>query len=101
MPIDPIGAVQGVSASGYLQQGTAVPGTDGTGFAAILAGAVDTVQSTSSTSKELAIKAVTGDLKDIHNATIASTQAAVVLELTAAVRNKAVDAFNEIMRMQA
>jgi flagellar hook-basal body complex protein FliE len=32
---------------------------------------------------------------------IASTRAAVTLELVAAVRNKGVDAFNEIMRMQA
>jgi flagellar hook-basal body complex protein FliE len=35
------------------------------------------------------------------HATIASTRASVTLELIAAVRNKGVDAFNEIMRMQA
>jgi flagellar hook-basal body complex protein FliE len=32
---------------------------------------------------------------------IASTEAQVTTELTVALRNKAVDAFNEIMRMQA
>ncbi len=32
---------------------------------------------------------------------IASARASVTLELVAAVRNKGVDAFNEIMRMQA
>ena len=42
-----------------------------------------------------------GDLDDIHSAMIASSRAAVTLELIAAVRNKGVDAFNEIMRMQA
>ena len=36
-----------------------------------------------------------------HDYTIAATQASVAMELTAAVRNRAVDAFNEIMRMQA
>jgi len=50
---------------------------------------------------ELALRAVTGDLTDIHAATIASTKAQVTVELVAAIRNKGVDAFNEIMRMQA
>ena len=49
----------------------------------------------------LALKAVTGNLDDIHDATIAATRAQVTLELVSAVRNKGVDAFNEIMRMQA
>ena len=53
------------------------------------------------TLRTLGVAAVTGDLDDIHSAMIASTRAAVTLELVAAVRNKGVDAFNEIMRMQA
>jgi flagellar hook-basal body complex protein FliE len=48
----------------------------------------------------MAMQAITGDLNDIHNATIASTRAQVTLELVTAMRNKGVDAFNEIMRMQ-
>jgi flagellar hook-basal body complex protein FliE len=62
---------------------------------------VDNVQALQSTSKTLAVQAVTGDLTDIHAATLASTRAQVTLELVSAVRNKGVDAFNEIMRMQA
>ncbi|WP_082687685.1 flagellar hook-basal body complex protein FliE [Curtobacterium oceanosedimentum] len=73
----------------------------GDGFAASLGNAVDGLQQLQSTSKTLALKAVTGNLDDIHDATIASTRAQVTLELVAAVRNKGVDAFNEIMRMQA
>ncbi|NKX53609.1 flagellar hook-basal body complex protein FliE [Arthrobacter mobilis] len=96
-----IGQVQGVAGTGYLSAASGAPGTGGTGFASALAGAVDNVQQLQSTSKELAIQAVTGDLADIHTATLASTRAQVTLELVAAVRNKGVDAFNEIMRMQA
>lgn len=101
MPIESLGSVTAVAPTGYLPQTQPVAETDGTGFAGVLASAVDSTQSLQAASNELSIKAVTGDLSDIHDATIASTRAAVTLELVAAVRNKSVDAFNEIMRMQA
>ncbi|GAB3543422.1 hypothetical protein GCM10027403_37580 [Arthrobacter tecti] len=96
----PIEAVQAVSATGYLPQVQRPQGTD-EGFATALTGAVDNLVSLQSASNELSVQAVTGNLSDIHNATLASTRAQVTLELVAAVRNKGVDAFNEIMRMQA
>jgi len=74
---------------------------DGSAFAASITGAIDDLRALQSESSELAVAAVTGELDDIHSAMIASTRAAVTLELVAAVRNKGVDAFNEIMRMQA
>ena len=70
-------------------------------FAASLSGAVDDLRAMQSTADTLKVAAVTGDLDDIHSAMIASTRAAVTLELVSAVRNKGVDAFNELMRMQA
>lgn len=90
------GALGGAAGAGAVQ-----PTTGGDGFAASLGNAVDGLQQLQSNSKTLALKAVTGNLDDIHDATIASTRAQVTLELVAAVRNKGVDAFNEIMRMQA
>ncbi|KGJ79498.1 flagellar hook-basal body protein FliE [Cryobacterium roopkundense] len=101
MPLSSIQMIQGMSGVQGTTGTTATQGTDGSGFGAALTGAVDNLQQISSASNELAIKAVTGDLTDIHSATIASTRAQVTLELVAAVRNKGVDAFNEIMRMQA
>lgn len=105
MPVSPIGPatpVTGVAPAQYLPAAPeAAGGTGAVGFAAALAGAVDGAQALQAESKTLAIRAVTGDLTDIHQATLASTRAAVTLELVAAVRNKGVDAFNEIMRMQA
>ena len=101
--MDPLAitSVQGTTGTGYVSYVGGVQSTDGSSFAASLTGAVDNVQQVQNTSNELAIKAVTGDLEDIHNATLASTRAAVTLELVAAVRNKGIDAFSEIMRMQA
>ena len=45
------------------------------------------------------MQAATGDLSAIHDYTLAATEAQVATQLTVAVRNKALDAFNEIMRM--
>ena len=105
MSIPAIGAVAGVAPTSYLgaveQSATpSAPGADAA-FGAALAGSIDNLQGMQSTSSDLAIKAVTGDLDDVHDYTVASSQAKVALELTAAVRNKAVEAFTEIMRMQA
>jgi len=101
MPVSPIAPVQGVVPTDYLSGASAVSGTDGSGFAASLTGAVDNLQQLQSTSNQLAVSAVTGNLNDIQDATIAATRAQVTLELVASMRNKGVDAFNEIMRMQA
>ena len=79
---------------------TAASGSDAV-FGASVAGAIDKLQAAQSTADTLAVKAVTGDLDDIHDYTIAASQASVTLELTAALRNKAVEAFSEIMRLQA
>lgn len=83
------GAVQGVQKSG------------GASFGQIMSTALGEVQNTQKTAESTALKAVTGDMTDIHNATIAATRAQVTLELVATVRNKGVEAFNDIMRMQA
>lgn len=95
--INPTLAAQ-TSATGYMSG--AVTETQESGFANILTGAVNNVQDKQTVSNDLAVQAVTGDLDDIHDYTIAAAESKVTLELTAAIRNKAVDAFNEIMRMQ-
>lgn len=79
----------------------ATDGTSGASFSSVLGGAVQNLSNLQSTADQLAVKAVTGDLTDIHQATLAATRAQVTMELVSAVRNKGVDAFNEIMRMQA
>ncbi|HZL02144.1 MAG TPA: flagellar hook-basal body complex protein FliE [Demequina sp.] len=92
-----------VTPTAYLSSAGGAGGTTGasaTGFASAL-GSVDQLQQMQSTTDALAVKAVTGSLTDVHDYTIAAAESKLTLELTAAVRNKAVDAFNEIMRMQA
>ncbi len=97
-----LGAVANVAPTGYLTDALEPGRADGgASFGVSLASAVDGLTAAQQKSSTLAVQAVTGDLQDVHDYTIAATEAAVALELTAAVRNKAVDAFTEIMRMQA
>lgn len=101
--ISPLAGVSPTLPTGYLDAaGIKGPSnTDGSAFAQALGGAINEVQSLQATSNDLSIKAVTGDLTDIHAATLASTRAAVALEMATTFRNRGVEAFNEIMRMQA
>ena len=97
----PVAAVSSVTPTSYLSGMPSTTVASGTDFGSTLAGAVDNLQQLQSSSDSLAVKAVTGDLSDIHQATIAATRAQVTMQVVAAVRNKGVEAFNEIMRMQA
>ena len=96
----PIAPVSPLAAAGSAQQVQGTTGAGGADFASILAKGVDSLQATQAHADTLAVQAATGDLKDVHDYTIAATQAQLATDLSVILRNKAVDAFNEIMRMQ-
>lgn len=82
--------------------GTEVTGTGATGgarFGDLLATGIDRLEGMHDTADRLAVQAATGDLASLHQYTIAATEASVATQLTVAVRNKALEAFSEIMRM--
>ena len=101
--ITPLGGINGLGGVAGTTAGQlgSVDGTSGASFGSVLGGAVQNLSDLQTTANTLAVKAVTGDLTDIHQATLAATRAQVTMELVSAVRNKGVEAFNEIMRMQA
>jgi len=101
MDISSIGSIAGTTGTPAIGATAPTSPTGAADFASVLGGTIDGLQQTQATSDALNVQAVTGNLEDIHRATIATTRAQVELELVAAVRNKGVDAFNEIMRMQA
>lgn len=80
--------------------GTPETGKAGSSFGDSLAGAIDQLQQTESKSDDLAMKVATGELTDIHDYMIAANQAQIATQMTVAVRNKAVESFQQIMNMQ-
>ena len=75
----------------------AVGGTQS--FGQTLVKALDGLQGAQTKADGLAVQAATGDLTNVHDYMIAATEASLATQLTVAVRNKAVDAFNQIMNM--
>jgi flagellar hook-basal body complex protein FliE len=101
MSVSPIGFTPGLPSLPEIP-GPAAPGPAGPnqGFTDMVIDGVDKLQGLHTNSDVHAVQAATGDLQDIHDYMIASTKSSVATELTVAVRNKAVEAFTEIMRMQ-
>ena len=75
----------------------AVAGTQN--FGQSLVKALDGLQGAQTKADGLAVQAGTGDLTNVHDYMIAATELSLATELTVAVRNKAVEAFNQIMNM--
>jgi flagellar hook-basal body complex protein FliE len=68
-------------------------------FADIFQGLIKSVETTSGIEDEAALAAVNGDADQLHTLTIASVKADLALQLFVQLRNKAHDAYSEIMRM--
>jgi flagellar hook-basal body complex protein FliE len=95
-----LGATTGVAGTAATSATQGAQSTSGTDFASVLASSMDQLQSTQVTADNLATQAATGDLRDVHDYMIASNEASLATEMVVAIKNQAVSAFNEIMRMQ-
>ena len=96
-------SLAGLGAMSAIGGATGTPpaaGTSGSDFASVLASSIDQLQSTQSKADDLATQAATGDLQDVHDYMIASNEASLATEMVVAIKNQAVSAFTEIMRMQ-
>ena len=102
-PISPISAgaspIAAATRAATPAEGARAAGS-ATDFGNALTGALDDLQASERTTNELARAAATGDLNRIEDLMVASTETQLTTQLTVAVRNRAVESFNEIMRMQ-
>lgn len=69
-------------------------------FKDVLSEALNKVNDLQNTAENMRTKLATGEVNDIHSVMIASEKASLAFQLTAQIRNKLVDAYQEVMRMQ-
>lgn len=74
--------------------------TESQGFAQLLSEALGTVNHLQLQSEKASIDLAAGKVEDVSQVIVAAEKASVALQLTMQVRNKVVDAYQEIMRMQ-
>ena len=103
-PLPPAPPSPSISPSAIPSQttgvGGAVTGADtGLDFGSSLASAMDQLGALHQNSDALATKVATGELKNTHEYLMAAQEASISTQTAVAVRNKALEAFNEIMRM--
>ncbi len=91
-----IGALGGAEVGAVVP---AAPAASGEGFASVLTGALEQLGSLQETRDTMAVQAATGDLRDVHDYMIAAQESSVATEMVVTLKNKAVEAFTEIMRM--
>jgi flagellar hook-basal body complex protein FliE len=94
-----VGGVGGGLGAGRLA-GPADPSTEGAGFGNQVGTALDRLDAAEQVADSAAIGAATGNLSSVSDYMVASTEAQLMTEVTVAVRNRAIESFNEIMRMQ-
>lgn len=97
MLITPIQAINSISDLNKTTQvastGNALP------FQDLFQDAINNVNTTNADLNQELYKLTTGQSDDLHNLTIASQKASLSVELLVQLRNKALDAYNEIMRV--
>lgn len=74
--------------------------TDDKSFGKIFSDALGEVNQLQNDSQKASLDLATGKLQDVSQVVIAAEKAGIALQLTMQVRNKVVEAYQEVMRMQ-
>lgn len=75
-------------------------GTSGGDFAAILKSSLGSVEGLSKAAHQSAERFLSGEGEEIHEVALAAQKAELAFELFVETRNKVVEAYQEVMRMQ-
>jgi flagellar hook-basal body complex protein FliE len=69
-------------------------------FASVLSSAIGSIESLQNSASDSVQKFLTGQNEELHTTVLATQKAEMAFELGLQVRNKVVDAYQEIMKMQ-
>ncbi|HEY8910340.1 MAG TPA: flagellar hook-basal body complex protein FliE [Desulfosporosinus sp.] len=104
VPIMPLGAMNSITPTNLQSTPNASAGDGaqkaGTDFSKFLNDALSQVSALQSNADAASLQLATGQVQDMSTVMVALEKASLSLSLTVAVRDKAIDAYNQIMRMQ-
>jgi flagellar hook-basal body complex protein FliE len=101
MGVGSVGGINPVSPSIFETSGPAGTGNNSSvSFADILKGALDNTNDMIIQAEDLADQFAAGKIDNMDQVLVASEKADIALQFTWAIRNKIMDAYSEIMRMQ-
>lgn len=90
-----LNVLRGASSTGE----TVAQSESATAFSDVLSQAMALAETTTTDSATYNDALLIGELDNLHDATISSAKAELAINLTVQIRNKVVEAYNEIMRM--
>jgi len=100
---NPIGPLNSITPLAPLDKGMAIgskAGQQGEDFTGFLKDALNKLENTQMQAEQATAAMVQGETNDFHTPVIAMEKASLTLGLAVTVRNKVLDAYHEVMRMQ-
>lgn len=94
LPVDPAQSIAPVSGA------SSPPSSSASSFASAMGDAMSAVQSLQSQSQLSAARFLAGESVDLHKVALDQQRAAISFDMFLQVRNKVVQAYQEVMRMQ-
>ncbi len=93
-------AVQNVLKTGSASGTGAASNVDGAAFADFLSKAIADANETTLNSSAYTDALLSGEVTNLHDVTISSSETTLAISLVVQIRDRLVEAYNEIMRMQ-
>jgi len=89
-----------LSSINNMTNATSTATNDETGFKSVLEDLINQANETDAIDQDQNVQLMAGNVNNLHEVIISGEKADLALRLTTQVRNKVVDAYTEIMRMQ-
>lgn len=95
-----IGPISGMTTAGNATAGSSAKPLQGKSFGEVLHDVLNNVNTLQKDAEQASLDLAAGRVDDVAQVAIATEKASIALQLTIQVRNKVLDAYQEIMRMQ-
>ncbi len=97
----PISGIEGISSlNGLLGESVSTATADGESFANVLTEALGNASQLEAVDNVSAAALLSEDASNLHNVVLETQKAQLAVDLAVQVRNRCVEAYNEILRMQ-